>query len=164
MKKLTVAQKVILTIIAAVLFWFIEDHLNTGPIPALVKTPATVEKMRTLYDADNYEYFGNTLPKNTIIDWNQYRRDMMASTDRLPNGQFIIQLNPYYATSDRWQRYLILHESCHIETWDEARPDNQIFSNESLFHARKWRACMLKLDAVGAFREILIDGYSESLR
>jgi hypothetical protein len=113
------------------------------------------DDLNVWYDEYNKEYFYNHLPHNVIIDYSQTGR-YMALTTRMADGRFHIAFNEKYTAAERVARLILLHEQCHIKHWDA--PDQ-----EHDGHGREWRACMLELDAEGAFRVLLIDAYEEEL-
>jgi predicted SprT family Zn-dependent metalloprotease len=77
----------------------------------------------------------------------------MASTIKMANGQFHIAFNEQYLRGERYAHMTLLHEQCHVATYDEIQD-----------HGPKWQACMLRLDRMGAFRKEIIDGYEDDRR
>jgi hypothetical protein len=113
--------------------------------------PLTDAQLRAEYDANNDEYFGGKLPKDVIIDWSEYNPDFEAATSYNSNQQkFMIKFNEKYVTSAHYTRLLLLHELCHVETWERDKSESG--------HGSPWRACMARIDMDGAFRHILIEG------
>jgi hypothetical protein len=111
----------------------------------------TVTQLQQTYAAFNEEYFNNSLPKDAVVDYGERDNHFMATTQTLPDGRFHIAMNKDYVGGARHARLTLLHEQCHIKTWQR----------EVVEHGRLWRSCMLQLDMAGAFREQLIDGYRE---
>jgi len=107
------------------------------------------EGLLAWYADYNSGYFQDKLPKNVIIDYDEH--EYLASTMLTNNGRFRISFNKDYASSPRVAHLFLLHEMCHIKTWDE-------WDNLS-DHGPHWRSCMLVLDFDNAFRRELIDGY-----
>lgn len=128
----------------------------------LVLLPASkLEKPEPLlhqYVEFNETYFDNKLPKNTIIDRSETNTKNMASTSRMSDGRFHIAMNDKYTAADRVANITLLHEMCHIRTADEWPSE---FGDQKLLHGPKWKACMISLDFVGAFRVEIIDNYQE---
>jgi predicted SprT family Zn-dependent metalloprotease len=115
------------------------------------------DRLYDKYEEYNQQYFGNKLPKDIIIDHNE--PEMMASTMYLGGnaGRFLISFNDKYTAAERVADTTLLHEMCHVKTWDE-QPTSGTFDQSSR-HGPRWRSCMLQLDMQGAFRYELIDGY-----
>jgi len=87
-----------------------------------------------------------------VIDYNEHNDYYMATTMKWQDGVFHVSLNRNYTGGERVALYTILHEQCHVATWDSYN----VFEGE---HNTEWQACMLKLDSYGAFRKIFIDNY-----
>lgn len=122
-------------------------------------SPGKLEKPEPLlhqYVEYNETYFDNKLPKDTIIDWSETKD--MASTVRMKDGKFHIAMNDHYVAAGRVANITLLHEMCHIRTWDEWPTS---FEDQKMTHGPRWRACMISLDFVGAFRVQIIDNYEE---
>lgn len=96
----------------------------------------------------NEEYFNDELPTNTVVDYGGHDDDFIATTSSLTDGRLHIAMNEKYTSAPRTAHLYLLHEMCHVKTWDEKEE-----------HGKRWRTCMLVLDFEGAFKEILIDGY-----
>ena len=139
-KSLTLASLV------ALCSYLVQSRGVPSPTAAL-----SVAQLQTTYDAFNEEYFANSLPKNTVVDYDEYDDDFMATTQVISGKRFHIALNENYTGGARNARLVLLHEQCHIKTWGQDRDQ----------HGKLWRSCMLQLDMQGAFREQLIDGYRE---
>lgn len=115
------------------------------------------DRLYDRYEEYNQQYFGNKLPKEIIIDHNESK--MMASTMYIGGEvqRFQISFNDKYTAANRVSDEILLHEMCHVKTWDE-QPTNGTL-DQSARHGQRWRSCMLQLDLQGAFRNIIIDGY-----
>jgi SprT-like family len=111
------------------------------------------EGLNVWYDEYNDLYFAKKLPSDVVIDYSE-TGPFMATTAQMPDGRFHIALNEKYTSAPRVAHLIIQHEQCHIKTWGEQKNSE---------HGKLWRACMLTLDAEGAFRAELIDGYRENL-
>jgi hypothetical protein len=105
------------------------------------------EGLKIWYDEYNQQYFENKLPKDVVIDYSG-AGGYMAITTMLSDGRFHIALNEKYTAAPRVAHLTLLHEQCHVATYDEIEE-----------HGKRWRTCMLEIDAEGAFRANLIDGY-----
>lgn len=161
MKKFTLIEKILLTVLLAMVVWAIHEQLDPDEAPgeeAAAHPNTSAEELRTWYLSDNDNYFGGKLPKDTVINWDDNDPNTMAQTQKFPDGHFEIQLNSAYAGAERTQLYLLLHESCHIETWAESHPDG-IFFDATKQHEKLWRTCMLRIDAADGFRDLFIDEY-----
>ncbi len=164
-------DKILLVIAAAwLLYWVWETfHLPSithCEVPAEFMDAAHsrprmgIPALRAQYIQNNKEFFNDRLPTDVIIDFEEHEPNYMAGTQVEDNGQFHIMINPDMAPAERTEQYLLLHEACHIATWDEANyPDRALPPTNAEEHGPKWRACMLKIDAMGGFRRILIDYY-----
>lgn len=139
--------KILITIIAALLYWYGVQQYGA---PSIATAYSEVE-LPAVYADLNEEYFNGQLPKNAVVDYAGHDDRYVATTQQIEGGRFHIALNRNYTGSMETTRLTILHEDCHIRTWGQ-EPDQ---------HGRRWRACMLALDAEGAFREQIIGGYRE---
>ncbi len=102
--------------------------------------------------------FQNKLPKDSEI--NLFEETDMASTMCQDDGTgCVVKFNLKYVLARRVAEFTMLHEQCHIKIWNKELDS----SGQQVEHGKVWRTCMLQLDATGAFREILIDGYSEGM-
>lgn len=137
------AVKVVITLILVALYvWAVnqpEKHVTDGRCEAL----------KVWYDGYNDAYFGNTLPKDTVIDYTG-TGEYAALTRRMEDGTFHIVFNPKFTASPIFAHLILLHESCHVKTWDE-------FDE----HGPRWVACMNTLEANGAFHREIILQFSE---
>ncbi len=135
---------------AGLFFYFEHRRDEVTVVHSQEKTVVTVEELQATYRTYNLTEFGGKLPTDTIIDFDEKDPDNMASTSQEADGQFHISFNHKFVAGVRVMNLTMLHEQCHIATWGNK-------------HGREWRACMLKLDAAGVFREIIIDGYRETI-
>lgn len=138
--------------LAAIAAWFIA----VGNAPARRHTKASPAQenpavLAEVYGEFNDQYFQGRLPKDTVVDWSE-SADNIASTYKMGDGRFHITFNPKYALAHRVYATTMLHEQCHIKTYDER-------DFETGWHGKRWRSCMLQLDMQGAFRRELIDFY-----
>lgn len=143
--------KILITILLAVgavlLQWAHDGYVDKARHARLGK-PCLALNM--WYDEFNDEYFENDLPKNVVIDYGiTGNEDEIAATSQLPDGRFHIAFNEDYARAPRVAHVFLIHEMCHIKTWGEIAE-----------HGSRWRTCMLVVDAEGAHRSQLIDGYT----
>lgn len=125
------------------------QELKLAPAKAKIDLPKDLDKWYSIY---NSEYFGDKLPKDTVIDWSEYDPNRMSSTSVLPDGRFHIAFSEKYCLADRTAHIVLLHEDCHIATFSEITRDPK---SE---HGPRWRTCMLNLYQQGAFKKDLIDG------
>lgn len=138
-------------VLAGALFYFAEHWRDEDSEPAVSITGLTLS-----YAGANDEYFGGKLPKNVTITLDETNSGFMASTMVHSDGTFWIQFNPKYTAAERVANITLLHEMCHIKVWPQTHDD--MFADD---HGPLWRGCMLSLDAQGAFRQQIIDGYRE---
>lgn len=110
------------------------------------------ENLQAWYNEYNEQYFGNTLPKDTVVKYKKLK-DLMATTSSHDGVHFEVDEDPAYNLAARTAHATLLHEMCHIETWSE--PEE---------HGHRWISCMHRLMKIGAFDNVLIDGYSSELK
>jgi len=127
-------------------------------LPDLKGSDTTLAWLQGIYPLFNDAYFENKLPQDVEIDLLEHDPNSMATTDcTSSNKNCKIHFNYKYVVAPRNAELTMLHEMCHIPTFDEHVPGA---SGQVALHGPHWRICMLKLDIQGAFRYILIDGYS----
>jgi len=101
------------------------------------------------YDSYNERYFRNFLPKDTVVvygDTEKLAPNSMGATFK-DGLRFHILLNPFYTTAPVVAHETLLHEMCHIETWNV---------HDSLDgHGKAWRSCMNRLYKEGAMEGLL---------
>jgi len=139
--------KILITIGAAMLYLGLTQMGQTKP--SMEPWSTNITDLRAFYAGANQAYFGGQLPEDITIDLAETDPKIMASTTKTASGDFIIHLNKRTVPVRRTSYTSLLHEMCHVKTWDETIN----------FHGPKWQACMLQVDAQGANRRILIDGY-----
>lgn len=103
--------------------------------------PDTIAQLQGRYQSYNEVFFHNSLPKDVYVSY-EILPGRLAETQR-NNGKFEIKLNPNYIRSQRHVAQALLHESCHIVTWDEVP-----------LHGPQWQGCMLNLALHGAMADI----------
>lgn len=140
--------KIVITILLAFLAVWLQGVLEDRT-KVVHASSGRCEGLNVWYKTYNERYFDNKLPEDAIVDYGEYNDDYMATTSKLPNGTFHIGLNEKFTSAARVAHLVILHEQCHIATW-----------NEAVDHGPRWRVCMLGLDIMGANRGLLIDGYT----
>ncbi len=152
-------NKALLAIVLAVICWWL---FGCGGGPKIPSTPivandaVTVSYLEKLYATDNEEFFRNKLPKNPRIDLLEEQN--MATTMCSDDGKdCVVKFNLKYVAARRVADFTILHEMCHIKVWGKEVDD----FGQKVIHGKLWRSCMLQLDQVGVFREIIIDNYQE---
>ena len=98
--------------------------------------------LQTIYAQFNSDYFWNSLPSDTTVAYGLNDPAKMAATTKLA-GKYWIRLNYDYTKAPKVAEETILHEQCHIATWNEFDP-----------HGRRWQMCMTRLAEAGAFKEL----------
>jgi SprT-like family len=158
---MTLRGKILVTILLAVLFsWLVgcqKEHNVYVPSPTSGLTDAAF--LRQAYDIYNDGYFQNKLTKNIEIDMSEPDPTNMASTMCDVDGSCVIHFNLKYVLAARYGKLTLQHEMCHVKTWMQDMDDK----GKQIDHGKAWGACMLNLDAQGAFRELLIDRYAEQM-
>lgn len=115
-----------------------------------VSDDTSIEYLQHMYDEYNLAYFSSKLPKKVLISFNEHDPDFAASVECDQQGENCgIMFNPHYNAAPKFADLNLQHEMCHIEVWAKAGPD----------HGKEWQTCMLRLDAQGSNRLVLIDGY-----
>ena len=140
-------EKVMFTIVLAIIWVGLMAWLDSAPDKRA--TDGRCEALKVWYDGYNEAYFGNSLPKDTVIDYTG-TGEYAALTRRMEDGTFHIVFNAKYTASPIFSHLILLHESCHIKTWDE-------FDE----HGPRWVACMETLELNGAFHREIILQFSE---
>lgn len=157
--------KIILTILmAAITFWLFGCASKTRRNDTANRNSRLPAHLDKWYAAYNEEYFNNTLPKDVVIDWGLSGEESIATTIRMSDKRFHIAFNDFYARAERVAHTTLLHEMCHIPTYDEDEGADGAFPDLTQIqrtHGPQWRACMLRIDGMGAFRRELIDGYDK---
>jgi hypothetical protein len=109
------------------------------------------KELADIYANDNHSFFHDRLPEATfsyvLID---PQNDMAETTysKGVPN----IAIDPKWMDANITKYLLMFHEECHILA------DSQ---GDNMKHGKHWRACMLNLEAQGAFRDILVYGLED---
>ena|SRR5208337_305062 len=156
-------DKILLAIVLAFLVsWLFGCGKQDCPVSAPSSTTGETDTayLERVYRTYNDGYFQNRLTQTPKIDMDESQN--MATTICKEDGSCFMHFNFHYVAAPRVARYVMLHEMCHIKTWDKDM--QKIGGNwEQVDHGKVWRSCMLQLDAEGAFREILIDNYEEGM-
>jgi predicted SprT family Zn-dependent metalloprotease len=157
------STKVLLTIAAAVVVWLLlgcagKEHFVETPSPATSDGTADAAYLQNLYAIYNEQYFRNRLTKTPTIDMFLTGNNMATSYCN-GAGTCALHFNEKFTLAPRVADQILLHEMCHIKTWDADKDD----FGQHVGHGKMWRGCMLQLDMQGAFRQIIIDNYSEDM-
>lgn len=161
--KLTTREKCLITVLAAfVFFWAFgcsrpSQHWVDVPAPSNGTTDA--QYLQHAYASYNDGYFQNKLTKTPVIDMLEPNQANMASTMCDNEGDCTIHFNPKFVVAPRTGDEVLLHEMCHVKTWMKDMDS----LGQQVDHGKHWKACMVNLDTQGAFREIIIDNYSEDM-
>lgn len=105
-------------------------------------TSAESPRLESWYKSDNVAYFGGKLPTDTIVRYGSLG-DNLGLTTKI-DGVFVITIDPKWAPAPVTQQETLLHEECHVETWDEL-----------VSHGPRWQACMHLLYMNHAFDGLL---------
>jgi hypothetical protein len=112
----------------------------------------TLKEVRQLYVNNNHEYFHDSLPKDTVVEFGN--NDFIALDGSLHHAlgntnkkgdQFTITIDPRWAPASITKQATMLHEECHVATWKMDRED----------HGKHWQACIANLYTQGAFDGLL---------
>jgi hypothetical protein len=163
MMKLTLREKILITILLAVLASWLggcsREHYVELPDTATADGMTDAAFLQRLYATDNESYFHNRLPKVIKIDMLGSNQANIADTFCDPTGlDCVMHFNDKFSSAPRVAALFMLHEQCHIKTWTKDRDS----LGQQIDHGRDWRTCMVGLDAEGAFRQLLIDNYGEN--
>lgn len=99
--------------------------------------------LKVWYDSYNETYFLNQLPKNTIVEYGDIGNDLGITFK--DHGKFHIIISRYFNRAPNTAHETLLHEIAHVATW------GQEFDS----HGPKFRACLRRLYAEGAFEGLL---------
>lgn len=149
--------KIVITIGLALLAVFLQDILEKRTATHAVS--GRCEGLPVWYAEYNSGYFQDKLPKDVVIDYGEYRPDFIATTSLLKDGRYHIAFNEDLAKAPRVAHLFLLHEMCHVKTFDEDDLETRATLGGS--HGPRWQRCMLILDFDGANRRELIDGYKQ---
>jgi hypothetical protein len=104
----------------------------------------------------NKDYFYGALPENTVIAWadlSEYKD--MGATERLPDGRFLIRIDPKMHAVLRQADMTLLHEMCHVKR------DLHIYitvgtTKDDLLddHGDSFQSCMIDLAKRGACQNL----------
>lgn len=156
--KLTLREKILITILLAVLFVWLGGCSRQGVESATTDGTTSARYLQNLYKEYNEDYFHDSLPKDTTIDMNGSNPRNIADTMCDDAGKnCVMHFNKLYTRAPRVAALFLLHEQCHIKAWLGDRDT----LGQQIDHGRDWRACMLEVDAAGANRDILIDNLTE---
>ena len=118
-------------------------------------TAAGSENLYVWYAGYNDQYFGDKLPRDPIISHERSAPDEVAHTEyNVSQRRFHIVVNTMYPIGSRMEHRALQHEMCHIAT---PETNEQVIKDGG--HGPEWRTCMLKMEDMGAWRDLLIDGY-----
>lgn len=169
-RKWTVGEKIIFTILLAVLFSALfgcaaPQTIGDRPAAHALAGDADAAYVRGLYPVYNARYFGGHLPTDTVFNY-ELGADNIAETRCLNDDGTgcTISFNEHFAAAQRTAETTLLHEMCHIKVWKtHLLKDKPALDDENVFyHNKSWQTCMLVIDMQGAFREINIDYYTEA--
>jgi predicted SprT family Zn-dependent metalloprotease len=137
--------RLLLTVILAVLWFLIGLLISPVDTESAKAQSVTQTYLEKSYARNNTQYFENKLPV-AVVDYDLRDPEFMATTRRTYDGVFHISFNPFYVSAERYAELTMLHEMCHIKTWNDQ-------------HGARWQDCMIQLDLQG--RDELIDSYQQ---
>lgn len=114
-------------------------------LPLTLLAKPTAIDLNTLYADYNKVYFSGKLPQQTISEFGVLDESLLGKVSKEDGGRFRITLNLELREIPKLAHMTLLHEQCHIATWDE-QPMNM--------HGKRWFSCMHHLVAQGAFEEL----------
>lgn len=142
-------------LILAVLFLVVSVHWAMQPEPK-VEQASVSENLYLWYSSYNDVYFGDKLARDPVISHEKIAADEYAHTVySVAEQRYHIVFNTKYPLGPRFEHLILQHEMCHIETYDENVDEPEAVKD----HGPLWRACQLRLELNGAWRNELIDGY-----
>lgn len=121
-------------------------------LSVLLAFPAKSQSSKELkdwYNSFNTSFFDSKLPRNVFIN-RRVSNDNLAITHNV-GDTFVITFSTSFQLGDIYSQAVLLHEMCHVATWDEVRKGQE--------HGPQWRVCMFKLKYAGAFDYLLIEAY-----
>jgi len=121
-------------------------------ISGLLAFPAwsqTNKEIKDWYNDFNTGYFQGKLPQDVIISHITTKK-YLAATYKI-GDKFVISFSDSYVLGEILTELILQHEMCHIESWDE--------TVKGIEHGPKWKVCMYKLKAQGAFDNLTIEAY-----
>lgn len=129
--------------------WGIQfEYKDSYTAHAPAKTSRDAKELADIYANDNHSFFNDKLPEATFSNKLVDPVNDMAETT-YDNGIPNIAIGPMWKDANLTKYLLMFHEECHILA------DLQ---GDHMKHGKHWRACMLNLDAQGAFRDVLVYG------
>lgn len=147
--------RLVVLVVAACLSGMIIDHHLMADPPSEEIAASGSDNLYIWYAGYNDQYFGDKLPRDPIISHEKSAPDEVAHTEyNASQKRFHIVFNTMYPIGERMEHLALQHEMCHIET---PEPTEQVAKDGG--HGPEWRTCMLKMEAMGAWRDLLIDGY-----
>jgi len=101
---------------------------------------ATPTDPKIWFDEYNQAYFLGALPYDTTVRYGNLNGHMGET--RHEDGRFEIVIDIETNKAENGARLTLLHEECHVETWNLGGLD---------IHGRAWETCMHRLADAGAF-------------
>lgn len=101
-------------------------------------------QLRRWYLAFNRKYFRGELPEETAVFW-EPDGGHLGTTMKMPDGEFVIRIDPALRFSSRMAKIWLLHEMAHISTWNQ----------KHRAHGRKFKEEINRLYHCGAYISLL---------
>lgn len=93
----------------------------------------------------NETYFNDSLPKNTTVDFYDFEDVKIIGDSFCFQQKCRIRIARQYQNARPVYLETLLHEMCHIDTWD---------AHEINPHGPKWQTCMHRLANQNAFEDV----------
>jgi hypothetical protein len=108
----------------------------------LRERPMTSDRqLRRWYNAFNRQWFGDRLPKDTVLRYEVVNGAQAECIENL-DGRYLIRLNPAIAWAQRNAKMALMHEMAHVAIGNEHG------------HGKKFQEEMLRLAQCGALKNL----------
>ena len=122
---------------------------------AVPAQPANGPSVQALYDSYNAAYFNSQLPSVQVVLQTPPpigNEELEGETIHAVGGHWYkIYISPKYNITGDQQAETVLHEMCHVKTWEDAEASGVSYDGG---HGAPWQGCMLGLAKQGAFASI----------
>ena len=122
---------------------------------AVPAQPANGPSVQALYDSYNAAYFNSQLPSVQVVLQTPPpigNEVLEGETLHAVGGHWYkIYISPKYNITGDQQAETVLHEMCHVKTWEDAEASGISYDGG---HGKNWQNCMKGLAENDAFRDI----------